>query len=173
MTSTRLRRTRLAHHLPPMRSLSPSASPRTGQRLFDWPGLPHRTACACRFSQPLGAFIRPVPGGLVSCHIRSWGRALQSLAPPVQPYAVSDASVCPLVVQTNPDHASRAPKTAETDNHTLRRSAPKTEALEHRLAPATAGRNHLLPNGFRYRPGSAPAFRALLHTKVRHPPLAV
>jgi hypothetical protein len=74
-----------------MRSLSPSASPRTRQRLVDWPGLPHRTACTFRFSQPHGASIRPVPGGLVSCHIRSWGCALQSFAPPVQPYAVSGA----------------------------------------------------------------------------------
>jgi hypothetical protein len=35
---------------------------------------------------------------------------------------------CPLVVQANPNHASRAPQTAETDHHTLRRSAPQTEA---------------------------------------------
>jgi hypothetical protein len=73
-----------------MRFLSPTASPRSGQRLC-WPGLPHPTACASRFSQPLDAFIRPEPGGLVSCRIRSWGCALQSFPPPVQPYAVSGA----------------------------------------------------------------------------------
>jgi hypothetical protein len=89
--STSLRRARPPQRHPPVRSLAPSASPRTEQRLFDWSGLPHRTACAFRFSRPLDAFIRPVPGGLVSCHIRSWGCALQSFAPPVQPYAVSDA----------------------------------------------------------------------------------
>jgi hypothetical protein len=53
--------------------------------------LPQPLACACRFSQPLGAFIRPEPGGLVACRIRSWGCTLQSFAPPVQPYAVSGA----------------------------------------------------------------------------------
>jgi hypothetical protein len=26
-----------------------------------WPSLPHSAACAFRFSQPLGAFIRPEP----------------------------------------------------------------------------------------------------------------
>jgi len=31
------------------------------------------TACAFRYSQPPGAFIRPEPAGLVSCRIRSWG----------------------------------------------------------------------------------------------------
>jgi len=31
------------------------------------------TACAFRFSQPLGAFIRLEPAGLVPCRIRSWG----------------------------------------------------------------------------------------------------
>jgi hypothetical protein len=48
-------------------------------------------ACASRFSQPPGAFVRPEPAGLVSCQIRSWGLALQSFAPPVQPFAVSGA----------------------------------------------------------------------------------
>jgi hypothetical protein len=38
------------------------------------PGLPHpASACVFGFSQPLDAFIRPVPAGLVSCRIRSWG----------------------------------------------------------------------------------------------------
>jgi len=32
-----------------------------------------RLASVFRFSQPLGALIRPVPTGLVSCQIRSWG----------------------------------------------------------------------------------------------------
>jgi len=40
---------------------------------MNWPGLHFPTACAFRFSQPLGAFIRPEPAGLVSCRIRSWG----------------------------------------------------------------------------------------------------
>jgi hypothetical protein len=73
-----------------MRSFSPSAYPRTGQR-HEWPGLPRPTACASRFSQPPGAFIRPEPAGPISYRIRSWGFALQSFVPLVQPYAVSDA----------------------------------------------------------------------------------
>jgi hypothetical protein len=97
---------------PPMRSFSPSASPRTGQRP-GWPGLPHPTACASRFSQPPGAFIRPEPGGLVSCHIRSWGCTLQSIAPPAQPYAVSGADTLLTFQRT------RRP------NHPLRKRPPK------------------------------------------------
>jgi hypothetical protein len=56
-----------------------------------WPGLPRPTACTSRFSQPPGAFIRPEPAGPVSYRIRSWGSALQSFVPLVQPYAVSGA----------------------------------------------------------------------------------
>jgi hypothetical protein len=40
---------------------------------MNWSGLHLPTACASRCSQPLGAFIRPEPAGLVSCRIRSWG----------------------------------------------------------------------------------------------------
>jgi len=40
---------------------------------MNWSGLHLPTACAFRFSQPLGAFIRPELAGLVSCRIRSWG----------------------------------------------------------------------------------------------------
>lgn len=40
---------------------------------FDWPSLPHPTACVSRFSQPPDASIRPEPADLVSCQIRSWG----------------------------------------------------------------------------------------------------
>jgi hypothetical protein len=36
-------------------------------------GYAFPTACAFRFSQPPGAFIRPEPTGLVPCRIRSWG----------------------------------------------------------------------------------------------------
>jgi len=39
----------------------------------EWSSLPCLTACAFRFSQPPGAFIRPEPAGLISCRIRSWG----------------------------------------------------------------------------------------------------
>jgi len=40
---------------------------------MNWLGLRLPTACAFRFSQPLDAFIRSKPAGLVSCRIRSWG----------------------------------------------------------------------------------------------------
>jgi len=52
--------------------------------------IPTLTASAFRYSQPLGAFIRPEPAGLISCQIRSWG-PLQSFAPPSLPYTVSSA----------------------------------------------------------------------------------
>jgi hypothetical protein len=38
---------------------------------LNWPGLHLRTACVFRFSQPLDAFFRFEPAGLVSCRIRS------------------------------------------------------------------------------------------------------
>jgi hypothetical protein len=98
-----------------MRSSSPTASPRPGQR-HGWPGLPHPTASTSRFSQPPGAFIRPEPGGLVSCRIRSWGSALQSFTPPVQQYTVSGA--LPLL----------AFKRARPPLHQLRRPPPKRTA---------------------------------------------
>jgi hypothetical protein len=53
--------------------------------------LPHPVACTFRFSQPHGALVRPVPAGLVSCRIRSWGCTLQSFPPLAWPYAVSGA----------------------------------------------------------------------------------
>jgi len=57
---------------PPLRFLPLQRFPRPEQR-HDWPGLLLPTACAFRFSQPLDAFIRPEPAGLISCRIRSWG----------------------------------------------------------------------------------------------------
>jgi hypothetical protein len=47
------------------------------------------TACVFRFSQPLDAFIRLEPAGLVSCRCRSWGCTLQSITPPAQQHTVS------------------------------------------------------------------------------------
>jgi hypothetical protein len=109
-----------------MRSFAPTASPRSRQR-HEWTGLPHPTACTSRFSQPPGAFIRPEPGGLVSCRIRSWGCALQSFAPPVQPYAVSGAP--PLLTF----------KRARPPLHQLRPRPPKRTATKpaYGTAPGT------------------------------------
>jgi hypothetical protein len=58
------------------------------------------TAYVFRFSQPLDAFFRPEPAGLISCRFRSWGSSLQSFTPSAQPYAVSGAS-CPLDVRSS------------------------------------------------------------------------
>jgi hypothetical protein len=93
---------------------SPSAYPRTGQRL-EWPGLPRPTACAYRLSQPRGALIRPVPAGLISCQIRSWGLALQSFAPPAQPYAVSGAAALLTLEWTRTPHRTGHPRPPEGD----------------------------------------------------------
>jgi hypothetical protein len=57
---------------PPLRSRPLQRFPAQGSGM-NWSSLPRLTACAFRFSQPLGAFIRPKPAGLVSCRIRSWG----------------------------------------------------------------------------------------------------
>jgi hypothetical protein len=79
---------------PRVRFVAPTASPRTGQRPC-CSDLPRLSACAFRFSQPPGAFIRPVPAGRISDRIRSWGprpselcsshaavRCFQRLCPP-------------------------------------------------------------------------------------------
>jgi len=57
---------------PPLRFLPLQRLP-TRSSGINWPGLHFPTACAFRFSQPPGAFIRSEPAGLVSCRIRSWG----------------------------------------------------------------------------------------------------
>jgi hypothetical protein len=57
---------------PPLRFRPLQRLPSTEQR-HELAGIACPTACAFRFSQPLGAFIRPEPAGLVSCRIRSWG----------------------------------------------------------------------------------------------------
>jgi len=41
-----------------------------------------RLRCAFRFSQPLDAFLRPRPFGLVSCRFRPWGSCSQRFPPP-------------------------------------------------------------------------------------------
>jgi hypothetical protein len=57
---------------PPLRFRPLQRFPARGSGM-SWSGLHLPTACAFRFSQPPGAFIRPEPAGLVSCRIRSWG----------------------------------------------------------------------------------------------------
>jgi len=57
---------------PPLRFRPLQRLPSAGQR-HELAGYAFPTACAYRFSQPPGAFIRPEPAGLVPCRIRSWG----------------------------------------------------------------------------------------------------
>jgi hypothetical protein len=66
--------------------------------------------CTFRFSQPRDAFIRLKLAGLVPCRIRSWGSVLQSFAPLVQPYIVSDAS-CLHGVELSPADFNRRLRT--------------------------------------------------------------
>jgi hypothetical protein len=79
---------------PPMRFLAPTAFPRTRQQ-------PVGRVCLSRplaspgfldLSTPSSASCLPA---IVSGRIRSWGCTLQSLPPPVQPYAVSGARYPP------------------------------------------------------------------------------
>jgi hypothetical protein len=88
--------------------------------------LPHRIACAHRFSQPLDASRRPAPAGLISCRIRSWGCTLQSLVPLAWPYAVSDA--VPLLTFERPENttapATFAPRRSATRVHQLPAKTP-------------------------------------------------
>jgi hypothetical protein len=63
---------------PPLRFLPLQRFPVQGSGM-SWLSPQNSTACAFRFSQPLGAFIRPEPAGLVSCRIRSWGLPSRAL----------------------------------------------------------------------------------------------
>jgi hypothetical protein len=93
----------------------------------------------------------PVPGGLVSCHIRSWGCTLQSFVPPVQPYAVSGAA--PLLSLDEPGfplHARshraetrrpHAPSNVLTGRSLLRPTRPR----DTRPKPAATGASPLQP----------------------------
>jgi len=57
---------------PPLRFRPLQRLPSPRQR-HELAGNAFPTACAFRFSQPPGAFIRLEPAGLVPCRIRSWG----------------------------------------------------------------------------------------------------
>jgi hypothetical protein len=57
---------------PPLRFRPLQRFPSSRQR-HELVGHAIPTACAFRFSQPHGAFIRPEPAGLIPCRIRSWG----------------------------------------------------------------------------------------------------
>jgi hypothetical protein len=108
---------------PPMRFAPLQRLPARGSSMTNRACLT-RLTCARRFSRPLDAFICPVPAGLVSCRIRSWGCTLQSFVPPAQPYAVSDA--VPLMSLGGPGLPARrrAPKCAPP--HRLRRPPSPT-----------------------------------------------
>jgi hypothetical protein len=93
---------------PPVRSPPLQRIPAQGSGLST--GIPQPATCAYRFSQPLDAFVRPEPGSLVSCCIRSWGCTLQSFAPLAQPYAVSDA--CTLMAFEPPSGSCSARESA-------------------------------------------------------------
>jgi len=85
---------------------NPTASPLAGQRFVIERACLTRTPSACRFSQPPGAPLPPrdcwpcfMPDPLM-------GFALQSIAPPAQPYAVPDASDPHDVCNAKPSSAS-------------------------------------------------------------------
>jgi hypothetical protein len=115
--------------------------------------LPRPPACALGFSRPLGAFIRPVPAGLVSCRIRSWGCTLQSLPPLAQPHAVSGA--VPLVsLDLSRILASRTPKRAPHETREL----PRLQGF--------APRESLPPNANGLGPRPAHGSHGLLPSRV-------
>lgn len=125
---------------PPLRFLPLQRFPHTWQRLC-CSGLPHLNACASGFSQPPDAFIRPVPAGLVSCRIRSWGSPFRAFLLP-RSLPPSPASV-PSCRSTNPIPSPT-------------RVAPATQAQLVRRPPCGKVPRNIV------------AFRGLLHAKVRH-----
>ena len=130
---------------PPLRFLPLQRFPHTWQRLC-CSGLPHLNACASGFSQPPDAFIRPVPAGLVSCRIRSWGSPFRAFLLP-RSLPPSPASV-PSCRSTNPIPSPT-------------RVAPATQAQLVRRPPCGKVPRNIV------------AFRGLLHAKVRHCTTAV
>jgi hypothetical protein len=107
--------------------------------------LPHPTPSAFRLSQPLDASIRPVPAGLVSCRIRSWGSPFRALLLSCSRAPVSRALSPPAVWAT---------RRTQGPTPTNRRSCLG-------CAPASGSRS-------RRAHRAAPDFRVLLHTRVRH-----
>jgi hypothetical protein len=86
---------------------SPTAYPHMRQRLEVARVCLARAACAFRFSQPLGAFIRPMLAGPVSCQIRSWGSPFRALLLSHRLSTVSGTRF-PLAVRDAPE-SSRTP----------------------------------------------------------------
>lgn len=110
--------------MPPLRFSPLQRFPSTGQRHVVDPRFHPRATCAFRFSQPLGALIRPEPAGHISDRSRSWGCALQGVAPLMQPYAVSGAA-CPLAVRDRPGRPTNHSITVALNP---RKQAPVTTA---------------------------------------------
>lgn len=70
------------------------------------------SACAFRFSQPLGAFFRFEPAGHISCRIRSWGFP-SGLCTPLAAVRCLQRR-CPLAVPSPPVRSNRT-RRCETD----------------------------------------------------------
>jgi hypothetical protein len=115
---------RIPRQTPPLRFLPLQRLPTQSSGI--WAGLPHPTASASRFSQPLDAFIRPELAGLISCRIRSWGSPYRAFFLTVQPYAVSGAA--PLMVLVHPTRTS-PPSPNDNRRYLGHAVAPKPERI--------------------------------------------
>jgi hypothetical protein len=112
-----------------------------------WPGLPHPTACASRFSQPPGAFIRSEPAGLVSCQIRSWGSPFRALLlPRSRTSSPRPFPSCRSLARSAPQPGPQRPPTL------LRKSSAPLNQPYVKPCETSA------------------AFRGLLYARVRDPP---
>jgi hypothetical protein len=109
--------------------------------------LPHPTACAFRFSQPLDALIRPEPAGLVSCQIRSWGSPSRAFLLP------RSRMPSPAPIPSWRWFHPRSPTSEVRRSRSYLGYAPASHT-EHVVGPSRA----------------SPAFRVLLHARVRHLP---
>jgi hypothetical protein len=126
-----------------MRSLSPTASPRPGQRHeIEW-------ACLTR---------SPAPSGFLDLLTLSSAPSLVALFRATSAHGVVPSRALLL-------SRSRSPSPAPLPS--CRFDEPADRATARRLWPKPAA-----PLGIRHGPGSALAFRALLHARVRHRPAA-
>jgi hypothetical protein len=114
-----------------------------------------------RFSQPPGAFLRPVPAGHLSDQIRSWGFPLQSFSPLAKPCTISSTlALLPLgppprshiQARRNPMRLTPLGQHYDPDLRKTEQKAPTSEPYSARESDAIADgldrRRHVALLGF-------------------------
>jgi hypothetical protein len=139
-------------------------------------GSKPRTPCACRFSQPPDALLRPVPAGRISDQIRSWGSPSRAFFLPRS----RTPSPAPLPSGRSPtrqfnasdDHRDRSLRSGSEEKTKNRARRLAFRVLLHARVRYHARR--FRPHGARSSPGVSPLQGAHPHrngTAFTAPPL--